>query len=49
MQASDPPPPPPPHWNQNHYLEFFRDMRLNSDACNGPTLEMENIDWIIVE
>lgn len=41
MQASDPPPPIETKittWN------FFRDMRLNSDACNGPTLEMENID-----
>lgn len=40
MQASD----PPPLLKPKSLHGIFRDMRLNSDACNGSTLEMENID-----
>lgn len=36
MQASDPPPP--------IETKITTWKRLNCDACNGPTLEMENIE-----
>lgn len=40
--------PLPTLWKQNHPQGIFRDMHLNSNACNGSTLKMESIDWIII-